>query len=32
VQVIGIVLHPSPLLKPGMTMQVQALDKPGKAR
>jgi RND family efflux transporter MFP subunit len=24
VQVIGIVLHPSPLLKPGMTMQVQA--------
>ena len=28
VQVIGVVVHPSPLLKPGMTMQIEASRKP----
>ncbi len=32
VQVIGVVVHPSPLLKPGMTMQVEAAAKAGDLR
>jgi macrolide-specific efflux system membrane fusion protein len=32
VQVVGVVVHPSPLLKPGMTMQVQAGSKQGDGR
>jgi membrane fusion protein (multidrug efflux system) len=32
VQVIGVVVHPSALLKPGMTMQISALDKGPQAR